>query len=336
MLVPPPILTVTLNPTVDISLEVDRLKDEGKNRARVRSVQGGGGGINVARCVGRLGGSALALHTYGREVGQRLNRLLDEEGLAHQGIEIGSDTREAVVVAETCVWHSYQLVPPGPGLAASERDRCADAIVAAAQRFPYLVLTGSVPPGLPADFCARIVRRIDPAATRVVLDIAGAQLREVLNVNSFAIRLDRREATVLIGRPIECFADAQAANDLLIETGATGHAITTVGALGAVYSNSGFHHRISGPIPPSPARSDACAGDSLVGAFTYRLATGADCLRACEYGVAAAAATVLRPGTEIFDPATVDALHRAVRTRRVDRRIPEPGATRPVAAAEGP
>ncbi|MEV6562106.1 PfkB family carbohydrate kinase [Nocardia sp. NPDC051756] len=336
MLVPPPILTVTLNPTVDISLEVDRLKDEGKNRARVRSVQGGGGGINVARCVGRLGGSALALHTYGREVGQRLNRLLDEEGLTHQGIEIGSDTREAVVVAETYIWHSYHLVPPGPELSVFEQDRCADAIVSAAQRFPYLVLTGSVPPGLPDDFCARIVRRLDPSRTRVVLDIAGAQLREVLNVNVFAIRLDRREAAGLIGRPIECFADAQAANDLLLDAGSTGHAITTVAALGAVYSNTFFHHRISGPIPPSPARSDACAGDSLVGAFTYRLVTDADCLRACEYGVAAAAATVLRPGTEIFEPATVDALRRAVRTRRIDRRVPEHGFVQPVVAAEGP
>lgn len=336
MLMPPSILTVTLNPTVDISLEVDRLNDEGKNRATVRSVQGGGGGINVARCVGRLGGSALALHTFGREVGQRLNRLLDEEGLTHQGIEIGSDTREAVVVAETEVWHSYHLVPPGAELTAAEQDRCVDAIVAAAQHFPYLVLTGSVPPGLPDDFCARIVRCVDPSATRVVLDIAGAQLREVLNADSFAIRLDRREAAGLIGRPIECFADAQAANDLLLETGATGHTITTVAALGAVYSNPRFHHRISAPIPPSPARSDACAGDSLVGAFTYQLATGADCLYACEYGVAAAAATVLRPGTEVFDPATVEALHRAVRTRRIDRRVAEHGSARPVAAAEGP
>ncbi|MGW4772499.1 PfkB family carbohydrate kinase [Nocardia sp. NPDC004278] len=93
--------TVTLNPTVDAAFEVDRLISEGKNRARRCSVRGGGGGINVARCVGRLGGSAVALHTSGREVGRRLDRLLDEEGLDHRRIEIGSDTRDAFVVAET-------------------------------------------------------------------------------------------------------------------------------------------------------------------------------------------------------------------------------------------
>ncbi|AFU01562.1 1-phosphofructokinase [Nocardia brasiliensis] len=325
-----PILTVTLNPTVDISLEVGRLRDEGKNRVTVRSVQAGGGGLNVARCVSRLGGSAFALHTFGREVGARLNRLLDEEGLAHSGIEIGSDTREAVVVAETDVWHSYHLVPPGAELTAAERERCLSAITTAAQRFPYLVLTGSVPPGMPDDFCARIVHGVDPAATRVVLDIAGQQLREVLGENSFAIRLDRREATGLLGRPIECFEDAQTANDLLLDIGATGNAITTVAALGAVYSNESSHYRISAPVSVSPRRSDACAGDSLVAAFTARLAT--DCRRAGEYGVAAASATVLRPGTEVFAAVTVDALVEQVRTYRIDRR----DIAERVRAAEGP
>ncbi|MFQ6328671.1 1-phosphofructokinase family hexose kinase [Nocardia sp. CWNU-33] len=318
----PTILTVTLNPTVDISLEVDRLIGEGKNRARVRSVQGGGGGINVARCVRTLGGSAVALHTCGLEVGRRLDRLLDEEGLAHRGIEIGSDTREAVVVAEAHSGHSYHIVPPGAELTISEWQRCAETIVTAAQQFPYLVLTGSVPPGLPDDFCAEILRRIDPTETRTVLDIAGAQLRAVLEKTAFAIRLDRREAAGLLGRPIERFADAQDANELVLGKGSVANAITTVGALGAVCSNSISHHRLSAPrLPHLPCSSDACAGDSLVGAFTYQLAAGADCLHACEYGVAAAAATVMRPGTDIFERSTVETLLCEVRTHTVDRTV---------------
>ncbi|MEV4237756.1 MULTISPECIES: Acg family FMN-binding oxidoreductase [unclassified Nocardia] len=93
------VVTVTLNPTVDVAFEGDRLISEGGNRARRCSVSRGGGGINVARCVGRLGGSAVALHTAGREVGARLDRLLDEEGLDHRRIEVGSDTRDANVPA---------------------------------------------------------------------------------------------------------------------------------------------------------------------------------------------------------------------------------------------
>ncbi|MET8871479.1 hexose kinase [Nocardia sp. NPDC004604] len=313
------ILTVTLNPTVDAAFEVDRLISEGKNRARRCSVRGGGGGINVARCVGRLGGSAVALHTSGREVGRRLDRLLDEEGLDHRRIEIGSDTRDAFVVAETFSGHSYHIVPAGPELTEAETQRCLDAILTAAQHCSYLVISGSVPPGLRDDFCAEVARRIQSRRTRIVLDIAGMQLRNILRENVFLIRFDRREAAELIGRPIDGFAAARAANDHLLDLGAADHAITTVGALGAVYSNREAHHQISAPPPPLPPRSDACAGDSLIGALTYRLAIGDPCLRACEYGVAAAAATVLLPGTEIFTRAAVDTLVTEVHTRTIER-----------------
>ncbi|WP_433520205.1 1-phosphofructokinase family hexose kinase [Nocardia pseudovaccinii] len=336
----PAILTVTLNPTVDLALEADRLISEGKNRARLCSVQGGGGGINVARCVARLGGTALALHTCGREVGARLDRLLDEEGMAHRRIVVDAETRESFVVGEAQTGHSFHIVPAGTPLTAAETGRCMDAILDAAQHFSYLAFSGSVPPGLPEDFCAEVVRRLRPYGTRIVLDIAGAQLQAVLRERVFLIRLDRQEAAALVGRPIDGFPAARAANDHLLGLGAADHAVTTVGALGAVYSDHEAHHQLSAPPPPLPPRSDACAGDSLIGALTYRLTEGDSCLRACEYGVAAAAATVLLPGTEVFQRSTVDALVAEVRTQTVMREIATPpvfapGQRRQTARADG-
>ncbi|WP_228000261.1 1-phosphofructokinase family hexose kinase [Nocardia australiensis] len=314
------ILTVTLNPTVDIYLEAPRLISGGKNRAKLSSVQGGGGGINVARCIGRLGGSATALHTSGREVGRRLDRLLDEEGMDHRRIEIGSDTREAIVVAEEWTGHSYHIVPPGPELAEVEEIRCLEEIVVAAQHCSYVVITGSATPGLRDDFCAEVAHRIRPYSTPIVLDITGMQLRKLLQEPVFLIRLDRREAADLIGRPIANFNDARAANNYLLDLGTTEHAVTTVGALGAVCSDRDMHYEISAPPLAGPPRSDACAGDSLVAAVTYQLVQGNPCVRACEYGVAAAAATVMLPGTEVFERATVDALLPEVRTHPTSRR----------------
>ncbi|MFF0533344.1 1-phosphofructokinase family hexose kinase [Nocardia amikacinitolerans] len=315
----PRILTVTLNPTVDLSLDVQHLVSGGKNRAHLSSVQGGGGGINVARCLARLGVPAMALHTSGREVGHRLNRLLDEEGLPHLGIDIESETREAVVIGEAWSGHSYHVVPPGPRLSEAEESQCLEAIVAAARDYPYLVLTGSATPGLRDDFSADILRRAHADGIRTVLDIAGTQLRKALQERVFLIRLDRREAGALIGRAIETFPDARAANECVLDTGATDNVITTVGALGAVYSNRQTHHEVSAPPLPHPVCSDACAGDSLVAALTSRLVAGDSCLRACEYGVAAAAATVMLPGTRVFEHDTVDQLSDTVHTRRIQR-----------------
>ena len=308
------ILTVTLNPTVDICLEVEQLYGEGKNRARLCSVRGGGGGINVARCIRRLGGGATALHTCGREIGQRLDRLLDEEGLDHRRIEIAGDTREAFVIADARSGRSYHIVPPGPVLSEADGQRCLATIIRMAQHFSYLVITGSMPPGVREDFCAEVVRQAAAHGIRVVLDVAGAQLRKVIQKQFFVNRLDRKEAGALIGRPIATFADARAANEYVLEAGAVSNAITTVGALGAVLSTRTAHHEVAAPVLPHPPRSDACAGDSLIGAVTYRLVVGDNCVRACEYGVAAAAATVLLPGTEVFDAATVEELLAEVHT----------------------
>ncbi|MFJ2837960.1 MULTISPECIES: 1-phosphofructokinase family hexose kinase [Nocardia] len=320
---PVPIATFTINPTVDLSLEVARLRPEGKSRARLRSIRGGGGGINVARGVRRLGGTALALHTAGREVGARLNRLLDDEGLAHLPVDIGEDTREALVIAERESASSYHVVPEGPTLSAAEERHCLDMITRTARHCDYFVLSGSATPGLSAEFSATVARTVADAGAALIADIAGSQLTTMLAERVFLVRLDRVEAAALIGRPISGYDDACAANALLLERGACEHAITTVGALGAVCSDSNGHRVIAAPHLPTPPRSDACAGDSLVAAITHQLAEGADVPLACELGVAAAAATVMLPGTDIFESATVDTLAARVRAVRATGSVTE-------------
>ncbi len=302
------IATFTVNPTVDLSLDVARLLPEGESRARVRTIRGGGGGINVARCVRRLGGAVLAVHTAGREVGARLNRLLDDEGLAHRPVEIGDDTREAFVLAEHDPARSYHIVPAGPRLSAAEEQRCLDAIADTARQSAHLVLSGSATPGLGAGFAAAVARTAAAAGANLIADIAGIQLQTMLSERAFLIRLDRTEAAALIGRPVTTYADARAANTVLLDRGACEHAVTTVGPLGAVYSERSAHYVIAAPRLPSPPRSDACAGDSLVAAIAHKLSTGSDVVGAAEFGVAAAAATVMLPDTDVFDLSSLAAL----------------------------
>lgn len=320
---PVPIATFTINPTVDLSLEVTGLRPEGKSRARLRSVRGGGGGINVARGVRRLGGTALAVHTAGREVGARLNRLLDDEGLAHLPVEIDEDTREALVIAEQESGGSFHVVPEGPTLSAAEERQCLDTIARTAEHCDYFVLSGSGTPGLSAEFSATVARAVAAAGAALIADIARPQLTTMLAEPVFLLRLDRVEAAALIGRPIRGYDDACAANAVLLARGACEHAITTVGALGAVCSDGDGHRVIAAPDLPTPPRSDACAGDSLVAALTHQLTEGADVPRACEFGVAAAAATVMLAGTDMFESATVRTLAARIRAVRATGPVAE-------------
>ncbi|WP_240135008.1 1-phosphofructokinase family hexose kinase [Streptomyces sp. MUM 178J] len=305
---------MTLNPTVDLSWEVGHLADIGKNRARVRSVAAGGGGINVARGVVRLGGRATAVHTAGGEVGLRLNRLLDEEGVDHVSVGIQDETREALVLFETETRHSYHIVPPGPRLREHEGLRCLDALEQAVGSCPYVVASGSLPSGLPADFYALVARRVKQAGARLILDTSGPALSGALAEGGFLLRCNRREAASLTGRDVLGFDDARAVNEHLLTTGAAEVAVTTVGALGAVCSTGHGHTELHAPPLPGEPLSDAGAGDSMVAAIAARLTAGDAPVSACALGVAVAAAAMLTPSTEPFDPETARSLRHQVRT----------------------
>ncbi|MCF3143467.1 1-phosphofructokinase family hexose kinase [Streptomyces platensis] len=303
-----PVLTLTMNPAVDICWDVGHLADIGKNRARVRSVVGGGGGINVARGVARLGGRATAVHTAGREVGCRLNRLLDEEGIDHIAVDIGGETREALVLFETESRRSHHIVPPGPHLDDLEGQRCLDVLGQAIGTSRYVVASGSLPGGLPDDFYTAVARRVKAAGSRLVLDTSGPALRQALAEGVFLIRTSRTEAADLLGRTVRSFDDALAVNEQLLTTGAAEITITTIGDLGALCSTRHGHTELRAPPLPGALLSDAGAGDSMVAALTVRLAAGDDPVSACALGVAVAAASVLTPGTEPFDRGMAESL----------------------------
>ncbi|MFD7782086.1 1-phosphofructokinase family hexose kinase [Streptomyces nojiriensis] len=311
----PSILTLTMNPAVDLCWEVEHLEHIGKNRAQVRSVAAGGGGINVARHVVRLGGRATAFHTAGGEVGLRLNRLLDEEGIDHVAVGIDDETREALVLFEAESRRGYHIVPPGPHLHEHEGRRFLDALVQAAGGCPYVVASGSLPGGLPDDFYAAVTRRVKEAGSRLVLDTSGPALRGALAEGVFLLRCNRTEAESLTGQPVRGFDDARALNEHLLTTGAAEIAVTTLGELGALCSTGHGHTELYAPPLPGEPLSDAGAGDSMVAALITQLVVGEDPVSACALGVAVAAAAMLTPSTEPFDLDVARSLRSQVRTR---------------------
>ncbi|MFE1787106.1 1-phosphofructokinase family hexose kinase [Streptomyces sp. NPDC059525] len=303
-----------MNPTIDLCWEVERLEAIGKNRARVRSVAVGGGGINVARHIARFGGRAIAVHTAGGEVGLRLNRLLDEEGVDHVAVDIAEDTREALVLFETGSRRSYHVVPSGPQLHEGEGERCLEALERFLGGCPFVVASGSLPGGLRDDYYAAVARRVREAGARLILDTSGPALPAALAEGVFLFRCNRTEAESLVGRPVNSFDDARALNEHLLTTGAAEIAVTTLGALGALCSTSQGHTELYVPPLPGEPLSDAGAGDSMVAALATRLAAGDDPVGACALGVASAAAAMLTPSTESFDVDVARALLPQVRT----------------------
>lgn len=293
------IVTVTLNPAVDVSTTVDRIIPVHKLRGTSQRRDPGGGGINVARVVTRLGGDVSAIYPVGGAIGDLLRRLLHDEGIASHALPIAGETREDFFVDEISTGQQYRFILPGPRLGDHEWQSCL-AEVAGLKPFPrFLVASGSLPDGVPADFYAQLARVARPRGASVILDTSGPALAAGVAEGVHLIKPNLREMRELTGGA-DTPAAWEAAARTLIENGRAKIVALTMGHLGAALVTSEGILRAR-PLEITP-RSAVGAGDSFLGALVFALAAGAapaDCFR---NAVAAGAAALLHPGTELCRP----------------------------------
>jgi 6-phosphofructokinase 2 len=292
-----PIVTLTMNPALDVSTEVPALVPTIKLRCGPVRHEAGGGGVNAARAITSLGGPALALYAAGGPTGAMLAPFLAHEGVPHRALPVAGATRENLAVLDRSRDELFRLVLPGPPMTRPEWLRCLDAAVAASEGCPYLVASGSLPPGVPDDFYARLARALQPTGTRLLLDCCGPPLRAALDDGrAHAIKPNFREFDELMGGELTD-AEREEAAARLVEEGRAEAVIVTLGPRGALLVAGGERVTIAAPAV-SRAGSPVGAGDCFMGALALALAQGRTLAAACALGVAAAAAAVMTPGTE--------------------------------------
>jgi 6-phosphofructokinase 2 len=295
----PPIVTLTLNPCIDVSTSVDHIVADRKLRCGQPRYEPGGGGINVARAIGRLGGEALAIYPAGGAAGDLLRSLLDREPLAQRPLSIAAWTRENVNVLEEATGRQFRLVFPGPSLESRDWEACLAAIESLAPLPEWIVASGSLPPGVPIDFYARLARWAKESNVRLAVDASGAALEAALNEGVFLAKPSLREFQELAG-----LTDADEGR-LLIEArkqvlaGACEILVLSLGVAGVLWVAREGAERVTPPTVP--AKSTVGAGDSLLAGVVLALHRGLPLPDAVRFGVAAAAATVMKPGTELCE-----------------------------------
>ncbi len=308
------IVTLTLNPAIDVETDVEELRPIRKLRCRAPRRDPGGGGINVARVIRELGGKAGAVHTAGGALGDLLQTLLDREGIERHPVAIAETTRESFTVNESSSGRHFRFVLPGPELAESEWRQCLEA-AEALDPFPdYLVASGSLPPGVPDDFYARLGRLVRDRGARLVLDTSGLALRAALEEGVYLVKPNLRELRDLTGRAIESETDEEEACRRLVEEGRTEMVALTLGDRGGLFIARGIRLRVS--TPEVEVRSPIGAGDSFTGAMTLALARGQGPEDAFLYGLAAGTAAVTTPGTELCRQRDVERLFRILQAGR--------------------
>jgi 6-phosphofructokinase 2 len=290
------IVTLTLNPTVDRNARIDRVVAEHKLRCHDERLDPGGGGINVASAIKQLGGDALAIYTAGGIIGGLLERLLSDQGIRNRPITISNNTRENVIITETESDQQYRFGFPGPRMTDREQQTCLDAVSKLEPSPKYLVLSGSLPPGVPEDFFGRVIEAM-PKETRIALDVSGNALKRGVEQSVFLLKPNQRELGTLVGREIESDQDARDAAHQLIDRGKVQAMMVSLGRAGVMLVTGDEQHRIHAPTVK--IQSKIGAGDSTVAGAILALQRGESLLDAARFAVACGSAAVMTPGTQL-------------------------------------
>lgn len=291
------ILTVTMNPAVDLSGVTDRVVDTEKLRCTGIQHHPGGGGVNVARVLRRLGSDCTAYYPAGGPRGRQLRQLLEVEGVRSQVMEIAAETRESVCIHEQCSGHDYRFVFPGPRLTEEEWQDCLAYLAAHDPAPDHVIASGSLPPGVPDDFYARLARVARNRGSRLTLDTSGPALAAALGVGVYLIKPSLREFLELTGLSTSSEAESVTAARAIVNAGQAEIVVLSLGERGALLIARDLSLR-AGSVAVK-VESTVGAGDSLVAGLVWGLDQNAGLEHAFRCGMAAAAASLLTRGTAL-------------------------------------
>jgi 1-phosphofructokinase len=292
------IVTFTANPSVDRTCEIDALVRGAVIRARAIRIDAGGKGVNVTRALVANGHDSVAVLPSGGAEGAQLLALLAGEHLQVRAVPVAGAVRANVTIVEPD-GTTTKINEPGPELSASEVADLADTLVSAATGAEWAVLSGSLPPGSPADLYAMLTAQLRGLGVRVAVDAEGPLLLAALAAGPDVIKPNRSELEQASGVKVARPGDALVAIEQLRAAGAR-TVLASLGAQGAVLVDHTGSYLASAP---ATARSTVGAGDATLAGFLAAGGAGPDALmEAVAWGNAA----VSLPGSRMPTPADLD------------------------------
>jgi 6-phosphofructokinase 2 len=311
------IVTLTINPALDVSTSVRKLLPFTKMRCAPAHRDPGGGGINVARVLKRLGIDAIAIYPAGGATGRVLTDLVEREGVRSIVIPASNDTREDLTIFDETTREQFRLVFPGAPLGDLEWRACLESLARIKPPPAFVIASGSLPAGVPPDFYGGVARASN-AQSKVIVDTAGPFLMAALEAGVYLIKPNLREFQELAGIASSDEAALVEAGRRLLDRFPIEVIALSMGQDGAILVARDMALRANG-LPIAPI-SVSGAGDSFLGAMVWALVNGNNLEVALRYGVAGGSAALLNPGTELCRPEDIHRLASQIIITPIDRR----------------
>ncbi len=299
------IVTLTFSPCIDKSTSVQSLIPEKKLLCSVPIMEPGGGGINVARAIKKLGGEASAAYPSGGYTGKFFTQLLEKENITSIIIDTVHETRENIIVVDESTNNQYRFGMPGTELLKNEWQACLKA-VEGIKNAEFIIASGSLPPGVPLDIYAQLAKIAKQNKAKLIIDASGEALKKALEEGIYLLKPNLGELSALVG---EKELQPNAVKDVAQSIVAQGNCevmVVSMGAAGAMLVTKDIVKTVT--PPPVVRKSTVGAGDSMVAGITFYLSKGKSLIEAVQYGVACGTAATMNDGTELCKKQDVDKL----------------------------
>ncbi|MCF6405342.1 1-phosphofructokinase family hexose kinase [Chitinophaga filiformis] len=292
------ILTITMNPALDKSTTVEKMFPEKKLRCEQPVTEAGGGGINASKAIKKLGGESVALYPAGGANGARLRELLTAADIKSIVVPLKAETRENITVTELSHNQQFRFVMPGPALDEADLQRCL-AAVEAVQPVPNIVVaSGSLPPGVPNDFLARLAHLCKRTGSKLIVDTSGEPLLQAARKGIYLLKPNMSELCSLAGKEYLELDEVTEEARKIIDKGYCEVLVISMGPAGALLVTRELSERISAPAVKK--RTAVGAGDSMVGGMAWMLDKGEPLQAVARFGVACGTAATMNTGTQLF------------------------------------
>jgi 1-phosphofructokinase family hexose kinase len=304
------IITVTPNPVLDRTLTVPRILFNEMTRASASRLDWGGKGLNVSRALGALGAESLAMGFVGGAAGQLLERGLGATGIATDFVHVGGETRTNIVITDANAERYVKVNEPGPEVSESEVATLFDRARGWVRPGTIWVLSGSLPPGVPPGFYARLIELLKKDGAQVLLDASGEPVERGCRAGPYLVKPNIVEAEQVTGHTINAASDARRAAAFFLDLGVSLVALSA-GPDGLLLASK--QRAVWARPPQVRALNPVGAGDALLAGVAWALHMGAPFEDLARWGVAAGTAAAMRDGVSFGTRAEVGALYEQVK-----------------------
>jgi len=306
------IVTLTINPTIDRVISVDRLAFEDRSYINSTRESAGGRGINASCVIHSFGGETMAVLICGGPAGKRLHEHLECDGLPFVEVPVENEIRTNLTITDK---HglTVNLNETGPTLSKAEVGRVEKAVKETLDRAAWLMICGSIPPGVPAGLYGKLITMARKKKVKTLLHADGEALRQGVEERPTVANPNQQEAERLLGRTLLTRTHYLEAAER-IRTMGPESVVLSLGSRGAV---GAFREGLFEALPP---RVDAVcpigAGDALSAAYTWAMERKNNGVEALRWGVAAGTASARLPGMNFATLEQTKEMYKQVELRR--------------------